>query len=268
MKDVMDKELEKLSFTVNQYMKEANGEVDKLYKYFKDDRKDLAIVASTGAVIGAIGYTGMEAASKLGELITPHNTVNIAHHHLHGLAKGLVPIAKHVPAKIGHHAHVMAHQAGHHIPGVMHHVKHLPGAMHHLPGAAHHIVAPAASHAAVSASLTSLFTATVITASVALVCYELYKRNEKDMAKYMSSNLTNSPELQSYIEEVGKDSGAIDRLKKGEYIRLKDVKVMVELTGRYLGSKGEESLTHINNSAQEMIGSMSKYLSSVKAQSR
>lgn len=249
MKANVNKELEKLSFTVNQYMNYTSAEADKLYKYFKDDRKDLAIVASTGAIIGAMGYVGMEAASKLGALITPHNTVNIAHHHMHGLATGLGPIAKHVPVKIGHHA-VIGHHAGHFLPGAMHHAA--------AAGAT-------TSHAAAAATaLTTLFTATVITASVALICYELYRRNEKDMAKYMETNLTNSSELKSYIEEVEKNSGAIDRLKEGKYIGFKDIKVMVELTGRYLSAKSEESLKKINNSAQEMICSVSKYISDSK----
>lgn len=101
-----------------------------------------------------------------------------------------------------------------------------------------------------------------------MVCYELYQRNEKDMAKYVERNINKSPELKAYIDEVAKESGAIDRFKKGEYPGFKDITAMTELKGRYLYGKSAESMTKLNDQAQTMISSVSKYLSAIKERTR
>lgn len=273
------KSMEKFCYQVNQftkpYLEYGQGKVDQLHNYFKDNHKDSAIVAATGAIVGALGYAGVEVAKAAAGLVTASNHLNVAHPHVIGAVHKVMPIGKHIPVKaMAHHgAHLahhagkaaihhgahLAHKAGH---AVIHHGAHvLP---HHLPGGA----AAAAHSAGIGATLMPLFTATVISASVALVCYELYKRNEKDMAKYVEKDMHKSPALQEYIEQVGKDSGAVDRLKKGEYLGFKDIGNMVELTGRYLAGKSQETWVHVNDQAQTMIASVSQYMNATKAQTR
>lgn len=250
-----EKELEKFAYILNQFilpsLEQGKEKIDKVYNYFKEDRKDLSIVAATGAIIGAMGYAATEVASKIASsMITPSNNLNLAHPHIHGFVHKIAPIANNISIKIGnpsiHHGAHLANQA-------------LSSTVQHGGTAA-----IGSSHAAggISATLLPLFTATVISVSVAMICYELYQRNEKYMAKYVESHMSKSPELSAYIDAVGRESGAIDRFKKGEYPRLKDITVMTELTGRYLYGKSVESITILNDQAQNMISSVSKYLNS------
>ena len=270
--DRENKELEKFSYQINQYVsayaEQGKEKADQIYKYFKEDRKDLSIVAAAGAVIGALGYAATEVASKISSsMITSANHLNLANPHIHGAVHKIIPVAKHVPIRIAQHIGHAGDAVVHHGGVMVHHGAHtLP-----ITPVIHHggVVVTGASHAAgITATLLPLFTATVISATVAMVCYELYQRNEKDMAKYVTGNLNNSPELNEYINEVGKDSGAIDRFKKGEYPGFKDITLMTELTGRYLYGKSADSMAKLNDQAQTMISSISKYLSSVKERAR
>jgi hypothetical protein len=319
------KSLEQFSYKLNQliqqFYSQREEKFDQLYKYFKESRKDLLIVAATGAVIGAMGYTATAIASKISSSLTttsqhlnltnPHinkalhhinliakntpirtaNVVNSSIHHGARLANPAIASGAHhgaqtiaagahhgahtIAAGVHHGAHTIAagvHHGAHTIASGVHHGAHtIAAGVHHgahtLAAGAHHgAISTVASHAAgtIGTTLIPLLTATIISASVAMICYELYRRNEKSMAKFVETNLNKSPELAAYIKEVDKNTGAIDRFRNGEYPNFKDITVITELTGRYLYGKGEESISHLNKQAQAMIASVSKYLDSTK----
>ena len=98
------KELERFSYKLNQFIQQyySQGEekFDQLYKYFKESRKDLSIVAATGAVIGAMGYTATAIASKISSSVTTTSQhLNLANPHINKALHHINLIAKNTPIR-------------------------------------------------------------------------------------------------------------------------------------------------------------------------